>query len=207
MVDRATLQQSLDAVREAHGVLRAFHAEVCAFFRVLEEAVTSEPLGGVLTPFENGDVTISFTGSMKKLDLWVPTWMGRFFYDETLQTPDEEPETIGSRAAAFVAVTVEPGEPPDCWLVLGRPGEGSRAKNAWDFGRNGLWNFGLDSPDYGAWSGGSLPDSSMYGAGGLWRASRVPLVELANPADVERLVAAPLVREWRRVIRQEKGIE
>jgi hypothetical protein len=202
MVDRASLETSLRAVGEAHRVLASFHGEVVAFFRVLEEQLADDEVGCALTPFSEGDFVWTSASSAKKVGAWVPSYLGRLYYDETLQVPDGQPETCDSRAVAVVAIWARDGGAlPECWFGLGRPGEGTRFKNSWDFGRYGVWNWDLADPPTNAWERGSLDGYASAGTGGVWSMRRTPLIELTSADQVRALVARPLLAEWKSVVR------
>jgi hypothetical protein len=197
------LETSLKAVREAHRVLASFHREVVAFFRVLEEQLADDEVGCALTPFNEGDFVWKGASNAKRVAEWVPSYLGRLYYDETLQVGEGEPETCDSRAAALVGVWRSDGDDlPECWLGFGRPGDATRFTDAWNFGRNGLWNYDLAEPAMNnTWARGSLDGYASAGTGGVWSMRRTPLIELTSAEQVRAFVAKPLLAEWKHVIR------
>ena len=201
MVDRATLEKSLKSVQDAHKVLAAFHREVVAFFQIVDEQLSDKRLGCELTPFDAGNFVWTSTGSAKRVAEWVPSYLGRLYYDPALEVGEGEPETLESRAAALVAIyTNEGDELPECWFGFGRPGEGTKATDSWNFGRNGLWNYSVDAPAVNVWGKGTFVGNAYYGTDGLWRMRRTPLIELTSADKIRELMTAPLLKEWKDVL-------
>lgn len=201
MVDRVELETSLKAVREAHGVLNAFHSEVVAFLQIVDSQLGEDGQGIALTPHCAGDAVWTSTTKLSKVTEWLPDAIGRLYCDEALDVAEDAPETSDSRAAALVSIYVGAADAlPECWFGLGRPGEGTKATDSWNFGRNGLWNYGVDTPPLGGWAEGTF-SGSWYGTGGIWHFSRVSLLDLTDAGHVRELVAQPLLRKWKEVIR------
>ena len=201
MVDRSAVANSLRAVREAHRVLDAFHRELVALFDIIEDQLGDKAHGCALTDFERGFVSYS-TGSPRKVADWVASTRGLLYYDEDLEVGEDAPETLDSRSVAMIRVTAGAAdEVPECRFGLARPGEGTKFTDAWNFGRNGLWNYDLADPEMNTWARGSLDGYASAGAGGLWAISRAPLIDLVDAEAIKTLVTTPLLREWTTVIR------
>ncbi len=207
MVDRAELEKSLRAVREAHGVLDAFHREVVAFLQIVDEQLGEDGQGAALTPLDPNNVVWTSTAKVSNSTEWTPRTIGRLYGDDALDVDEGAEETPESMAAAMVSIhaCVDDGL-AECWFAFGRPGEGTRYRGsaatsgAWNFARNGLWNYAMDTPALGAWADGTFTRSA-YGTGGIWHVSRVSLLDLTNADQVRERVAKPLLNRWKKVIR------
>jgi hypothetical protein len=198
MVDRAAVEQSLRSVREAHEVLVAFHREVIAFFRVVDEQLGDDASECPLTAYDPANAVRTTTSSMKKVEEWVPSSVGRLYFDESLQVEEGTEETLTSRAVAQVSIWTNEGDQlPECWFGFGCPGEGTKFTTGWNFGRNGLWNYGVDSPSVNTWARGKFEGNANFGVEGVWAFRRTPLVELTGNDEIRRLVVEPLIAEWK----------
>jgi hypothetical protein len=202
MVDRAELEGSLKAVRQAHAVLEAFHREVVAFLHIVDEQLGEDGHGAALTAFDPNNVVWASTSSVKRVAEWTPSTIGRLYYDEALDVEEGADETSDSMSAAMVSVTVgDSNGLAECWFGFGRPGAGTKATGTWNFARHGLWKYNMETPPTGAWVDGTFTGNAWYGTGGIWHVSRVSLLDLTNEDQVRELVARPLLTRWKEVMR------
>lgn len=203
MVDPQQVERSLRSVRQAHDVLAAFHREIISLFQVVDDQLAEDGHGCKLTAFDAKNFVWTSTSSATRVQHWVPSYLGRLYYDEELDVPDGEPETLESRAAALVAIYVPEGdELAECWFGFGRPGEGTQYTDGWNFGRNGLWNYsGVDAPTQNVWAHGTFAENAKYGVDGVWRMRRTPLTTLTSEDAIREFVSMPLLQEWRSTLR------
>lgn len=221
-VDVNKIQQAMRSVVEAHQVLSEFHAEVVALYSIIDEQLGDTHAPITLAPHNEKYIVRYPSDKLNASQNWTPRWIGRFYWDNS-SSPEDDPqgEQSASEGAAsqldfnlafvWIAAYAPDGEAnafsePECWFGVAHPGQDSRFKDSWDFGRYGVWEK-LDSTNVrsGQWDEGKFPAAGKFGSGGLWHAFRVPLSALIDENHIRSLVTTPLLEKYAEVFATRPG--
>lgn len=218
-VETDKIQLAMRSVIEAHQVLAEFHAELVAFYKIIDEQLANAHDQVKLLPHMEDYIVRYPADKLKAPQDWSPKWMGRFYYDDSdeaetqtgsnidRESPEAQPMASDNLRVAFVwiAAYAPDGEAatfsePECWFGVAHPGSRSRFKSSWEFARYGVWHkLETGEVPQGRWTEGAFPEVGKFGSGGQWHAFRFPLARLVDEERIQSLVTDPLRKKYAEV--------